>query len=254
MHIVQTDAAVDGKVVNTLLTLLNKCVSEEFPSQILGFAIHLFHGLIHRHSAHWHRAVAHNPFARLVNVVARRKVHKGIATPFAAPYGLFNLLLNATGGGRIADVGVYLDQKVGANNHWFSFRVIDVGRQHSTTCCNLLSHKLWRYVSLYAQLGAVHILAYGHILHLGGYDALLGIVHLAHLFTLLSTQWQLDMLKAQMIQTLVGQPHTAILRRQFGQLLHTATFHYPWLAQSGQTLAEVDYRIVVAIGTTGVID
>ena len=61
---------MDGEVVNTLLALLDERVAEYLPREVFGLAVDLFESLIHWHRANGHRAVAQNPLARLVNVLA----------------------------------------------------------------------------------------------------------------------------------------------------------------------------------------
>ena len=51
-------ATVDCEIIDTLFALLNEYVAVNFPSEIFGFAIDLFHSLIDRHSADRNRAIA----------------------------------------------------------------------------------------------------------------------------------------------------------------------------------------------------
>ena len=253
VHVFQADAAVDGEVVYALLALLNERVAEQFPRQVLGLAVHLLHGLIHRHRADGYRAVAHNPLARLVNVGTRGKVHQRIAAPLAAPHGLFHLLLNAGGRGGVTDVGVDFHQEVAADNHRLGFGVVDVGRQHGAAGGNFVAHELGRDVGLDAQFGAVHVFADGHVLHFRRNHALTGVVELRNLATLLGTQRQGDVLKAQGVERVVVAALAAVLRRNFGQALHATALQNPRLTQAGQTFFQVDVNVPVAVRTTGVV-
>ena len=70
VHVVATDAGMDGKIVNTLLALLNQRVAINLPRQILYLAVHLLQSLIDGHGAYGYRTVAQNPLAGFVNVVA----------------------------------------------------------------------------------------------------------------------------------------------------------------------------------------
>ncbi len=84
-----------GEVVHSLFALLDECVAEYLPCQVLGLAVHFLKRLIHRHGAYRHGTVAQYPLARLVDVGTRGQVHQRVAAPFAAPYGLFHFLLDA---------------------------------------------------------------------------------------------------------------------------------------------------------------
>ena len=55
--------------------------------------------------------------------------------------------------------------------------MVYVGRKHRTAGCYFVTHELGRDVTLYAKLVVVHVLAYGHILHLLSDDAALGQRH-----------------------------------------------------------------------------
>ena len=63
-------SCVDGKVVNTLLALLDKGVAVHFPSKFVSLAVYFLKCLIHRNSTHRNRTVADYPFACLVYVLA----------------------------------------------------------------------------------------------------------------------------------------------------------------------------------------
>ena len=71
MNVVATDSGMDGKVIHTLFALLNQRIFIDFPRQVFHFAVHFFKCLVDRYSSYRHGAVAYNPFARFVNVVAR---------------------------------------------------------------------------------------------------------------------------------------------------------------------------------------
>ena len=214
VDVLQSDAAVYGEVVHALLTLFDKRLTEDVPRKVLGLAVHLLKGLVHGHRSHWHGTVAQDPLARLVYVVARGEIHERVATPFAAPHRFVDLLLDARCGGRVSDVGVDLHEEMGADDHRFRLGVLAVGGDDGASLGNLLAHKGRCDVGLDAQFLAVHVLAYGHILHLLCDDALLGEIHLR--LSLLTT---VD----------------------------------PWLAQSGQSLLEVDLHGGVAVGSAGVV-
>ncbi len=76
---------MNGEVVHTLLSLLNQRVAENFPGQVFSLAIDLFQGLVNRHCTNGHRAVAQNPFAGFMNMLASGQVHYRVATPTNGP-------------------------------------------------------------------------------------------------------------------------------------------------------------------------
>ena len=83
MHVVSSDSGMDGEVVHSLLTLLDKRIAVNLPVEVFHFAVHLFQRLVDRNGAYRHRTVAHDPFARLVDIVAGGEVHERVAAPFA---------------------------------------------------------------------------------------------------------------------------------------------------------------------------
>ena len=90
----QTDAGVNREVIDALLGLLDERVAENLPSQVFGAAIDLLERLVDRHRTDWHRAVTQNPFAGLVDVLARRKIHERVASPLDGPAHLLDLFLD----------------------------------------------------------------------------------------------------------------------------------------------------------------
>ena len=78
----QSHASMNGKIVHALLSLFSERVAENFPCQFLGAATNFFKRLVNRYRANGHGAVAQNPFARLVNILAGGKIHQRVATPF----------------------------------------------------------------------------------------------------------------------------------------------------------------------------
>src|SRR6185503_19505684 len=102
---------------DALLGLLDQRVAEDFPGQLLGLAVHLFQRLIDRHRPDRHRAVAHDPFARLVDVLAGGKIHHGVGAPADRPGHLVDLLADRRADRGVADVAVDLHQEVAADDH-----------------------------------------------------------------------------------------------------------------------------------------
>jgi hypothetical protein len=125
-HVAQQHAGVDGEVVHALLGLFDQRVAEDFPGQVFGLAVDLFQRLVDRHGADRHRRVAHDPFARLVDVLAGREIHHRVAAPADGPGHLVDLVLDGRGQRRVADVAVDLGQEVAADDHRLGFGVVDV--------------------------------------------------------------------------------------------------------------------------------
>lgn len=254
MNVLQTYAAMDGEIVNSLLTLLDKCVAEQLPSKVFGMSVNLLHGLIHRHGAYGHRTVAHNPLSCLVNICSCRQVHQRVATPLAAPHSLLNLLVYARSCGRIAYVCVDFHKEIAAYNHRFCLGMVDVCRNYGASGGNLAAHKLRSDVRFDAKFLAVHVLTYGYILHFRGYYALLCIVKLAHLAAFLSPERQGYMLKAERIERVVITPHASVFRRNLLQAFHSSTLQYPRFAQSRQAFAYISGNVRVAVRTGSIIN
>ena len=254
VYVLEAYAAVYREVVHALLALLYQGVAEELPAQVFGLAVHLLHSLVHGYRAHWYGAVADYPLAGLVYVLAGGEVHKRIPSPLAAPHGLLHLLVYAGGGGGIAYVGVYLHEEVAAYYHGLGLGVVDVGGDYRPSCGHLVAHELGRYVRLYAQLGAVHVLAYRHILHFGSHYALPGVVHLAYLAPLLRPQRKGNVLEAQVVERAVVTAHASVFRRYLLQPLDASAPEYPRLAQPGKAFPEVYVDRGIAVWPAGVVD
>ncbi len=86
MDVLQTNTAMNRKVVHSLFALFDKGITEKFPGEIFRFAMHLFHRLIDRDRTDRNGAVADNPFPGLMDMISRRQVHQCITTPFTTPY------------------------------------------------------------------------------------------------------------------------------------------------------------------------
>ncbi len=91
----QEDAGVDGEVIDALLGLLDEGVAEEFPGEVLGFAVHFLERLVDGHGADGHGRVAQDPFAGGVDVLAGGEVHDGVGAPLGGPAHLLDFLLDA---------------------------------------------------------------------------------------------------------------------------------------------------------------
>ena len=111
-HIAQQHARMDGEIVDALLSLFDQGVSEHLPGQILGLAVCLLQCLIDRHGADRHGRVAQDPLAGLMDVLAGRQVHQGVAAPARRPGHLLHLFLDRRSDRRVTDVGVDLHPEI----------------------------------------------------------------------------------------------------------------------------------------------
>ena len=179
VNIVQADTGMDGEIIHSLFALLDEGIAVDFPSQVFHFSVYFLQGLVNGYGAYRYRTVADNPFARFVDVGSGRKVHQGVASPFATPYCLFHLFVNARCGGRITDVGIDLDQKITSDNHRFTLRVIDVGGKNGPSFGDFLADKFGSDGCINSYFLAIHVLANSYIFHFRGNDAGTGTCHLA---------------------------------------------------------------------------
>ncbi len=215
---------MDGEVIDALLGLLDEGVAEEFPGEVFGFAVHFFERLINGHGADGHGAVAQDPFTGGVDVLAGGEVHDGVGSPLGGPAHFFDFFLDAGGDGAVADVGVDFDEEIPADDHRLEFGVIDVRGDDSAAGGDFTADELGgdfvrdalgealedagRVVGLdlggadvllvevvaddvvgeVGDLRALHVLADGDELHLGGDDAGFGVGELRHHFAGLGLQ------------------------------------------------------------------
>ena len=143
-HVAQQHAGVHGEVVDALLALLDERVAIDLPGQVLGPSADLLERLIDRHGADWHGRVPDDPFARLVDVLARREVHHRVGAPERGPLELLDLVLDRRANGGVADVRVDLHQKVAADDHRLELQVIDVGWDDGAAARHLRANELGR--------------------------------------------------------------------------------------------------------------
>eukprot|EP00968_Pinguiococcus_pyrenoidosus_P014072 scaffold1280_cov246-Pinguiococcus_pyrenoidosus.AAC.14 len=158
---------MDGPVVDALLGLLDERLAEDFPGEVLGDAVHLLQRLVDGHRADRQGAVADDPLARLVDVLARAEVHEGVGAPQGAPLQLLHLFLDVGRDGGVADVGVDLHLEHAPDDHGLALRVVLVGRDDRPAARHLAANEL-----------GVHALPLGHERHLLRDEAALGVVHL----------------------------------------------------------------------------
>ena len=112
---------MDGKVIDALLGLLDQRVAEDLPCQVLGDAADLLERLVDGDGADGDGRIAHDPFARRVDVVAGREVHHRVGAPADRPNHLFDLFSDRRGDRGIADVSVDLNQEI----NWIPSNVRD---------------------------------------------------------------------------------------------------------------------------------
>ena len=136
------NARVDREVVHALLGLLDERLTEEVPRELLGPSSDLLECLVDRDGSDGDGAVAQDPLARLVDVVARTEVHHGVGAPAGRPHELLDLFLDARGHSRVADVGVDLHEEVATDDHRLDFGMVDVGRDDRPSTCDLITHEL----------------------------------------------------------------------------------------------------------------
>jgi hypothetical protein len=166
-HVGQTHAGMDSEVVDTLLRLFLESLEEDLDVEIGRHAIDLLERLVDGDGTDRDRRGTDNGLTGLMDLVAGREVHHRIAAPANRPFELLDLLLDAGGGGRVADVGVHLDAESLADDHRFEFGMVDVGRDNGPSTGDLRAHQL-----------RFDLLAPGDVFHLLGHDALAGVAKL----------------------------------------------------------------------------
>ncbi len=150
-----------------------------------------------------------------MDIFAGGEVHHGVGAPFCGPAHFLDLFLDGRGDGGVADVGVDFDEEIAADDHRLAFRVVDVERDDGAAGGDLAADELRGdflgnalrealedagsvgtvgrlggagvlFVEVVADdvvlhvrdLGAAHVFADGDEFHLGGDDALIGVVFL----------------------------------------------------------------------------
>jgi hypothetical protein len=136
---------MDGEIVDALLGLLDQRVAKHFPRELLGLAVDFLEGLVNRHRADRHRRIADDPFARLVDVLAGRQVHHGVAAPARRPRHLLDFLGDRARQRRVADIGVDLHEEVAPDDHGLRFRMIDVRRNDRAAARDFVAHEFRRH-------------------------------------------------------------------------------------------------------------
>mmetsp|Transcript_1487 Transcript_1487/g.3133 ORF Transcript_1487/g.3133 Transcript_1487/m.3133 type:complete len:451 (+) Transcript_1487:730-2082(+) len=166
--VTEEDSSVDGEVINTLLSLLNKSLPETFPGQILSNTINLLQSLINRHGSHGNGTIPHDPLPRLLNVLSCTQIHERVGTPKGTPLQLLNLLFDGGSNGGVSNVGIDLDLEHASDDLGFEFEMFLVGGDDGTSSGNLAPNKL-----------GINILPRGNKLHLLGNHTLPSKMHLS---------------------------------------------------------------------------
>ncbi len=260
---------MDREIIDPLLGLLDQCVAEDLPGQVLGDAADLLQRLIDRHRTDRHRAVAHDPFARVVDVAPGRQVHHRVRAPADRPDHLVDLLRHVGGDGRVADIGVDLDQEVAADRHRLGFGVVDVAGDDRAAARHLLAHEFGRHVigdrgtpilsvaDIFGEARAAEILALGDIFHLGRDDALAGIMHLADVHARLGAQHLAADIGEGLDTARAIRAELAIilgLHLALEHLLDIAAAADPVAAQLGKAGHDVDTGLGIGIGPRRIVD
>ena len=110
---------MNSKIIDSLFRLLNQCIPENIPVQVLRLAVHFFKSLVNGDRTDWNRTIANDPFTGAVNILPGRQIHQRIGTPFGRPTHLLHFLLDGRCHRRVTDIGVYLNEKVSTNRHRF---------------------------------------------------------------------------------------------------------------------------------------
>ena len=131
-----------------------------------------------------------------MDVAAGREVHDRVGAPADRPDELLHLVGRRRDDGRIADIGVDLDEEVPADRHRLDLGMVDVRRDDGAAARDLGAHEFGRdmggisapndspsaMLRLASVAGGVagHVLAMGDVAHLLGDDAGAGEFVLRH--------------------------------------------------------------------------
>src|SRR5262249_52796100 len=137
-----------------------------------------------------HGRVADDPFARVVDVAAGRKVHDRVGAPADRPHHLVDFGGDVAGDRAVADIGVDLDQEVAADRHRLAFGVVDVVGDDRTAARDRVADEfggdevgdggaiVFAVAGRIARGFAAEVFADGDIFHFGRDDAAPGVMHL----------------------------------------------------------------------------
>ena len=125
--------------------------------------------------------------SRVVWMFLPVEIHHVVGAPADGPHQLFHFFFDAGRDGRVADVGVDLDQEVAANRHRLHLGVVDVGGDDGAAPGHFVAHEFGgddardartqgvAHQALFtASVGhvllhplALAVFAEGHVFHLG---------------------------------------------------------------------------------------
>src|SRR5437588_3540170 len=235
----QANSGVDGEVVHALLGLLDQRVAEYLPGQFFSATGDFFQRLIDRHRADGNGAVADDPFARLVDVLAGGEVHHRVGAPADRPGHLVDFLADGRGTRRVAKVAVDLHQEVAADDHRLAFGVIDVRRDDGAPARHLVPYELRRDALRQLRperftrvlktqcVDRALVLAQGDELHLRRDDALARVMHLRDATPPPRSALEI---KTQFGELRIGEPFAAVLRGRSPQDFRIAPLGDPALS------------------------
>ncbi len=204
-----------------------------------------------------------------MDVAAGGEVHDRVGAPADRPDQLLDLFGSARRHGRVADIGVDLDQEIAADRHRLQLGVVDVRGDDGAAARDLLADEFrrdeFRHVGAEALAigmalpralqhgGAAEILAMGDIDHLGGDDAGLGELVLSrHLAGLrlqdraLGRAGRHELLGGD-VAVIGGGDSTA------GDLLEAACVE-PGATRLDEAGIEIDLRVGLGEGAGGVVE
>mmetsp|Transcript_19197 Transcript_19197/g.27998 ORF Transcript_19197/g.27998 Transcript_19197/m.27998 type:complete len:333 (-) Transcript_19197:631-1629(-) len=115
-YVTEKESGVDGKVVHSLLRLLNESLSEDLPIQVFGDSIDLLKSLVNGNGSNGDGRIPHDPLTRLDNVLTSTQIHESIGTPEGTPLQFLNLLLDRGRNGRVSNIGINLDLEHTSND------------------------------------------------------------------------------------------------------------------------------------------
>ena len=260
---------VNGEIIHSLLGLLDQGVPVKFPTQLFRLAVDLLQGLVDRHRADRHGGVPDDPLPGLMDVLAGGQVHDRVRAPAYGPGHLFHFIGDGRGDGRVADVGVDLDQEIPPYDHRLRLWVIDVGGDDGPARRHLGANELrgdrigeagpeshprvpFQQPLVPALIQAL-VFTDGDELHFGRDQALPGVAHLRRVASVLRPARGAPAGKAQAVQTLVLQAPAAVGRAGGIEPLRVAPLPYPALPEARQTRMDIHRRGGVRVGAGGVI-
>lgn len=282
-------AGVDGEIIDSLFALLDERVAIDIPIQFFGASADFFEGLVDWNRADWGGAIANDPFAGLVDVLAGGKVHHRIAAPFSGPAHFLDFFFDGGSDRGVADVGIDLHEEVPTDDHRFELRVIDIrgndrpaasdfgayefrsdlaGNVGSPSLARVLfEHAVARGVGVHLD-GAIRVLEFRvfanrDVLHLGSDDAFASVVQLSDRLAVRCAE--------RFVVFSVETDHLAavfsLLGMDFGEVaiverlnvasfvgFYVAAFEDPVLAKARQAFVYVAVIFGVAPRTCGVVD